>query len=395
LIEHLTTLAGKSERLIVGLMSGTSLDGVDAALVRVGNHGLETRIALQHFITFPYPDGLKETILEMSTPGRGCVDAICRLNVLIGEIFADAVDRLLKEAQVTAAAVDLIGSHGQTIQHLPDVVELFGHPVRATLQIGEPSVIAKRTGVVTIADFRPADLAVGGQGAPLVPYFDYLFFRSPTKNRALLNIGGIANMTILPCNGKLDDLVAFDTGPGNMVVDWLTQELLNQAYDDGGQTALRGTVSQPLLDRALEHAYFDMPPPKSTGREAFGATFAAEFLQNARALGLSTEDTIATATRLTMQTVWDCYQKHIRTAHEIDEWIVSGGGAKNRAMLSWLTQQAEPATVKRFDDFGFSADAKEAICFAVLANETLMGHANNAPSATGAAKPTIMGKICL
>lgn len=394
-MQRLKSLWSKKQRLAIGLMSGTSVDGVDSALVSIKNHGTNTEISLIAFASLPYPAGLKEHILEQSTAGNGSVDAICRLNVLLGEVFAAAVLKLLQSSGYTASEIDFIGSHGQTIHHLPEKTEQFGYPVRATLQVGEPAVIAKRTGILTVADFRPADLALGGQGAPLVPYFDYLVFRSETQNRALLNIGGIANFTVLPRKCGTDDVIAFDTGPGNMVIDWLMQELFDKPFDGDGAVARTGSVSQSLLASALAHPYFEQPVPKSTGREAFGAQFSREFLHKARAMGLSDADIIATATQLTVETVWQSYSRAIAKRVPIDEWIVSGGGTQNPVLLAGLRQKLQPAAVRPTDDLGIPADAKEAICFAVLANETLMGAPNNLPAATGAAEPTVLGKICL
>ncbi len=394
MLTRIMDISQKGERLAIGLMSGTSVDGVDAALVKIKGSGLQTDITLEGFLSFPYPDGLKEVVLENSTPGQGSVDGLCRLNVLLGEIFAHASQALLKAAGVSPEQVDFIGSHGQTVQHLPEKEKQFGYDIQATLQIAEPAVIARRTGILTVADFRPADLALGGQGAPLVPYFDYLLFRSDVKNRALLNIGGISNFTVLIKNGTVNDVIAYDTGPGNMVLDWLMQALLKKPFDESGKTAQSGQISEPLLKTALLHPYFAKRPPKSTGREEFGEVFSKTFLKEAQKLNLSVEDTIATAAQLTIEGVWHSYESDVKPAVQIDEWIISGGGAKNKFLLAQLGKRAAPAQVKIIDDLGLSSDAKEAVCFAVLANETLMGNCNNVPSATGAAKQTILGKIC-
>ncbi|MFQ5751791.1 MAG: anhydro-N-acetylmuramic acid kinase [bacterium] len=394
-MHRLNKIFSKKIKLTVGLMSGTSMDGVDAALVEIQNQGLQTELELVHFLTLPYPDGLKEKILEYSTPGQGSVDQICRLNVLLGEIFADAVKALLGAADAKPEQVDFIGSHGQTVQHLPAEKELFDYKIRASLQLGEPSVIAKRTGILTVADFRPADLALGGQGAPLVPYFDFIMFRSKEKNRGLLNIGGIANFTILKKNGKLEEIMAFDTGPGNMVIDGLMQKLFNQPFDKDGKIAQTGTVSQELLQWAFNHPYFKKPPPKSTGREEFGDEFCERFLAQARQFNLKRNDIIATAAELTSHSVWASYRKFVAPQIAIDEVIVSGGGSDNLFIMESLRQKALGMRIKRIDEFGIPAEAKEAVCFAILANETLCGNNNNVPGATGASHPTILGKICL
>ncbi len=393
-MQALQNIWSKNPRLAVGLMSGTSLDGVDAALVTIFNHGVQTKVELRHFITFPYPPGLKEKILEISTPGRGSVDQICQLNVLLGEVFATAAKELLRVAGVDPQTVDFIGSHGQTVHHLPQEKELFGYKFRATLQLAEPAVIAKRTGILTVADFRPADLALGGQGAPLVPYFDYLLFRSDEKNRALLNIGGIANLTILKKGCQVEDILAFDTGPGNMVVDALMTKLFGKPYDENGAIAQSGRVSEALLLDALNHPYFSRPFPKSTGREEFGGRFCERFLDEANRLQLKPGDILATAAELTVRAIWANYENFIAPKIVLEELIVSGGGSRNLFMINSLRQKAQTIAVKVIDEFGISAKAKEAVCFAVLANETISGNPNNVPAATGASRPTILGKIC-
>lgn len=394
-MQRLIAIRNKPEKLAIGLMSGTSVDGIDAALVKIKNHGLQTELQLLHFLTYPYPDGLQKVILENSTPGKGSVEQICSLNVLLGEIFAEAVQAILKKAKVKASKIGFIGSHGQTVHHLPEAQKQFGHSIKATLQLGEPAVIAKRTGILTVADFRPADMALGGQGAPLVPYFDFIMFRSPNTNRALLNIGGIANFTILKKSCQLKDVLAYDTGPGNMVIDYLTQELLFQRYDKNGKIALSGKISKNLLKFLLKHPYFEIPPPKSTGREKFGAEFYHRLLAEAKERHLEPRDIVATASELTVCTIWQSYNKYVAPKLKVDEFIVSGGGAKNRYLMRSLQQKMPDVSLRASDDYGIPSDAKEAICFAVLANETIAGHPNNVPSATGAKKATVLGKICL
>ncbi len=394
-MSNLTTLATRSEKIVVGLMSGTSVDGVDAALVRIKYHGIDTEVTLLNFHTLDYPQGLQQAILENSKPGAGHVDDLCRLNSVVGEVFADAALSVIRGADSKVASVDLIGSHGQTVHHLPQGETWFGYPVRATLQIGEPSVIAKRTGIITVADFRPADMALGGQGAPLVPYFDYIIFHSPDKNRALVNIGGIANFSILKAGGALDEVMAYDTGPGNMVMDQLMQALFKRPFDTNGDTAATGKVSEPLLQWALSLDYFDLPPPKTTGREMFGNDFCEQLLTQANKHALAPEDIIATATELTARTIWNSYKRDVADKIRLDEMIVSGGGSQNAHLMQRLSDLAGAVRVQPIDDFGIPSKAKEAICFAVLANETICGQPANVPSATGARSRTILGKICL
>ncbi|MCG8605908.1 anhydro-N-acetylmuramic acid kinase [bacterium] len=384
----------KSSRLAIGLMSGTSIDSVDAALVEIANNGTSTEVELIGFWTEPYPHGVKEKISECSTSGRGTVDEICRLNVLVGEVFAEAALALLSSSHIAAKDVDFIGSHGQTVHHLPEADSFYGRTIRATLQIGEPSVISKRTGILTVADFRPGDLALGGQGAPLVPYFDYVVFSDPAKNRAMLNVGGIANLTILKSGGLLDEVIAFDCGPGNMVIDGVMAKLYAKPFDIGGRVGQAGTISAELLSFCLEHPYFQKRPPKSTGREDFGEKFQHDLLSRASELKLSVEDTVATATELTTHAIWESYRVYASETTPIDELIVSGGGAKNEGMTQSLREKFTDVSVVSTDAYGIPPDAKEAICFAVLANETISGLTNNVPSATGASRETIMGKIC-
>ncbi len=384
----------KDEKLSIGLMSGTSLDGVDAALVRIKNSGFDTKVELVGFVTFPYPEGLKEGLMEISTPGKGSVDEVCRYNVVLGEIFADSVKTLLSNVGAKPDEVDFIGSHGQTVHHLPNSENMFGYTITSTLQLGEPSVIAKRTGIVTVADFRPADMALGGQGAPLVPYLDFTLFRSLEKSRALLNIGGIANVTILKKQCSLNDVIAFDTGPGNMVIDSLMNRFFSRPYDKGGEIASSGRASEELLNLTLEHPYFEEQPPKSTGREEFGAEFCEDFLADAGGLNLSKEDTITTATELTVRSITDALKKFVAPEIALDEIIVSGGGTENRYIMEGLANTAAVNSVKPIDEHGIPSAAKEAITFAVLANETICGNPGNIPSTTGAGAPTILGKIC-
>jgi anhydro-N-acetylmuramic acid kinase len=393
-MNYLQNILTKRQKLVIGLISGTSMDGVDAALVNIKNQGIDTKLELMNFLIHPYPNGLKEKILENSTPGVGRVDELCRLNFLLGEIFSEAVLALLDAAAVKPEEIDFIGSHGQTIQHLPGETALFGHKIKSTLQLGEPSVIAKRTGILTVADFRPADMAVGGQGAPLVPYFDFVMFRSIEKNRGLLNIGGISNLTIMSKDCAPEDVMAFDTGPGNMVIDALMQKLFDKPFDEDGHTAQCGQVSSKLLAFGLEHRFFKQPPPKSTGHEDFGTTFSEAFLAEGTRLNLAPADLITTAAELTAHSIFESYKNFVTKKFNIDELIVSGGGAKNPYIMHSLCDKFKNTSVKFIEEYGIPSEAKEAVCFAVLANETIAGNCNNLPGATGAKKATILGKIC-
>ena len=416
----------KNKKIVIGLMSGTSVDGIDAAIVEIVGHGLETEVDLIAFETVPFPSGVPQRILTLCQPDTGRVDDICEMNFYIGHLFAEAVKHILKKSGMHASDIDLIGSHGQTIHHLPGAPntirktrslersgkQVYGkgdetpnRPHRtarnikrpSTLQVGEPAVIAHETGIPTIADFRVADMAAGGQGAPLVSYPDYLLFHNKIKTIGLLNIGGIANLTVLPANGAFDSIRAADTGPGNMCIDAVITEITQgtERYDKAGQRAAQGTPHQQLIDEWLKHPFFHQSPPKTTGREMFGHTYAMACLETCRKHKLSDNDCIATLTELTVQTITDYIAQFIAGQNPIDVLYVSGGGVHNQTLMQRLSELLKNTTVEPVDDSGISADAKEAIAFAILANETLHGNAGNLPSATGASVRKILGKsVC-
>ncbi|MCS7229392.1 MAG: anhydro-N-acetylmuramic acid kinase [Candidatus Kryptonium sp.] len=392
MIEKLKKLAEKNPKTIIGLMSGTSADGVDVAVIEVLNSGRQTKVKTIGWRTFDFESDLKNMILRNSQPESSRVDEICRLNFLLAHVYADSIFKTLDDLGMKITDVDLIGSHGQTVQHLPVGVEMFGYKVKATLQIGDPGVIAKLTGVPTVGNFRVGDVALGGEGAPLVPYFDYLVFSSSDLNRLVLNIGGIANFTILKRNCDVEDVVAFDTGPGNMVVDALVRIFFNRDYDKDGEIARSGKVSDDLLQKMMEHPFITKKPPKSTGREEFGSSFVSQVLKWGAELSLSPADIIATATEFTVYAIFKNYELFIKPNTEINEVIVSGGGAKNKFMLNSLEKYFK-VPVRITDEFGVSSDAKEAICFAVFANETVMGNPINITSVTGARSRTVLGGI--
>ena len=412
-------------------MSGTSVDGIDAAIVEIVGNGLETEVDLIAFETFPFPSGVPQRILALCEPDTGRVDDICEMNFYIGHLFAEAAKHILQKSGMHASDIDLIGSHGQTIHHLPGDpntirkgaeteawkirrLEDRGFPnfqpsnlptfqslptarklKKSTLQIGEPAVIAHETGIPTIADFRVADMAAGGQGAPLVSYPDYLLFHNSMKTVGLLNIGGIANLTVLPANGTFDSVCAADTGPGNMCIDAVITEIMQGAerYDKAGQRAAQGTPHQQLIDEWLQHPFFHLPPPKTTGREMFGHTYAMECLAACHPHQLSDNDCIATLTELTVQTITGYIGQFITAQNPIDVLYVSGGGVHNQTIMQRLGELLLNTAVEPVDTSGISADAKEAIAFAILANETLHGNAGNLPSATGASVRKILGKF--
>ena len=377
-------------------MSGTSVDGIDAAVVEITGHGLETTVNLIAFETFPFPPDVPQRILALCQPDTSRVDDICEMNFYIGHLFAEAVKYILQKNGLSTSDIDLIGSHGQTIHHLPPFTEPQGKiKIPSTLQIGEPAVIAHETGIPTIADFRVADMAAGGQGAPLVSYPDYLLFHDSVKTVGLLNIGGIANLTVLPANGSFDSVSAADTGPGNMCIDAIVSEITDgkERYDKAGQRAAQGTPYQSLIDEWLKHPFFQLTPPKTTGREMFGHTFAMECLTACREQGLTDNDSIATLTELTVQTIACYISQFVVEQNPIDLLYVSGGGVHNRTIMRQLNEVLANTSVEPVDTSGISADAKEAIAFAILANESLHGQAGNLPSATGAAVRKILGKF--
>jgi anhydro-N-acetylmuramic acid kinase len=347
---------------VAGLISGTSVDGIDVAVVDIG----ET-IQVVALKTIPYEPEVRQAILSVSNATTHTA-TIARLNFLLGELFADA----LRESGIPLETIELIGSHGQTIFHEGEPIEFLGHKVASTLQIGEAAIIAERTGIETIADFRTADIAAGGKGAPLVPFLDYQLFRHHELARVALNIGGIANVTVIPANARPEDVIAFDTGPGNMVMDALAPP-----FDRDGERARAGRVNDALLEQLLADPYYHRAPPKSCGREQYGA----EFVRNS---GID----VATAMELTVRTIALAIERHPATR----EVIVSGGGAHNVYLMERLRAVLNPR-VTTSAEFGIDVDAKEAILFAVLAYETYHRRAGNLPSATGARKPVILGKI--
>ncbi len=393
-MEKLFELANKETKYVIGLMSGTSLDGVDVALVEIENNWIETKINLLGFLEYPFPTGLKTIILKNSARETSNVEDISQLNFLIPQIYNEAIETLCNEINFDLDKIDLIGSHGQTIHHLPNAIEYLGYKVSSTLQIGDPSVLAKLTGKITVGDFRPGDVALGGQGAPLVPYFDFLMFHSNEKNRGLLNIGGISNITILNKAKGQNDVLAFDVGVGNMMIDILMKRFYDKEFDDNGVIARSGKLNEDLLIALItKDNFIEQVPPKSTGREYYGMEFLLPLLNEFKTI--SNEDWLNTVTRFTAYSIYRNYEKYIQAETELDELFISGGGAKNKFLYESIASYFTDVEVKVIDEIGVSSDAKEAICFAVLANETISGNPSNIPRTTGATKPTILGKICL
>lgn len=394
-MDQLLRLHDQSSRLVVGLMSGTSLDGVDAVLARLTGSGPSLEMDQKAFVHQAYPRQLQSLLHRNSTVDRSSVREIARLHVRLASVYADAVDRVVEKAGFDRDDLDLVGSHGQTVHHLPNAEDCAGESVRATLQIGNPSTLANRLGVPVVGDFRSADMALGGQGAPLVPYFDYVTCTASNEDRGLLNLGGIANLTVLPANGHPEDVRAFDTGPANMVIDALADRFFDRPFDRNGQHAADGTADHDLLADLLSSSFFHREPPKSTGREEFGADYVDHLLGAAQSRDLSREDVMATATLLTAASVYQGYARYIRPHHSIDVLIASGGGVHNDTLMQMLENAFSPIPVRPAAEYGLDADAKEALCFAVLAHETVNGVPTNLPSVTGAAKPTLLGSLSL
>jgi anhydro-N-acetylmuramic acid kinase len=374
---------------VVGLMSGTSGDGVDAVLADIRGSGHDLTVKPLAFVSCAYPSGLQQRVLAVST--RGTVSEICHLNVVLGEWFARAALRVIRQAGLEPAKVGLIGSHGQTIHHLPNDVDEPGiGAVRSTLQIAEPAVIAERTGIATVANFRPRDMAAGGQGAPLTPYVHYVLLRDRKRSRLIVNLGGIGNVTYLPAGKGLEAVRAFDTGPGNMAMDGLVQRLTKgrETMDRGGRRAAKGKVAVGLLATLLAHPYLKRAPPKSTGREEFGDIFVDTIIEAQKAHRLKPEDLLATCALFTAITIGSA-RKWLNGP--VDEVIAGGGGVRNRTLMSNLSSVFSPVPVRTFEAAGWESKAFEAVAFAVLAYQTFHGECANVPSVTGASHPVVLG----
>lgn len=393
----------KKDHVLVGLMSGTSLDGIDAALVDVQTDdcGEIERVSLREFAYLPYSDELRSWLLNLCSVETARLDQLTVAHYGVAEWYAHAVHLLLEQAGVAAGEVDAVCTHGQTVWHIAGRTPFPGPAglthVRSSLQIGELSTLAERTGIPVVGNFRARDLAADGEGAPLVPYADYILFRDAHKGRLLQNIGGIANVTVLPAGGGIEQVVAFDTGPGNMIIDQIVQIITDGKlrYDEAGRMAAGGNVVMPMLERLLEDPYYQLTPPKSTGREVYGRAFAQELAAEAARTGISGADLIATVTALTACSIAEAYKRFVFPSTRVEEVIVSGGGAHNQTLLRMLQSQLPAGmTITTTQQFGVPDDAKEAIAFAILGHETLMGRPSNVPSVTGAKRAVPLGNIC-
>ncbi len=387
----------------VGLMTGTSLDGIDAAFVKLSGEGLATKCELLYFLSQPLDRDLKTRIHQECHNESSTVAGICSLNMELGQLYAETVSALLTavaelKAQGLAAVkdfngqLDFIASHGQTIYHLPQKVALVEGLVPSTLQIGDPSLLAYRHQTDVYFNFRMMDIAAGGDGAPLVPLTELILYRDAQKNRLLQNIGGIGNVTVMPKNAALEDVWAFDTGPGNMMINDAMQALYQQSYDDGGKIAKSGRLIDALFQQLKKHTYIAEKPPKSTGRELFGNQLTRSLLQDFQAE--KSEDLIHTLTRFTAWSIAENYRQFILPVLAIDEVIIGGGGAYNLALLEYLQAELPGIQVLTNEDIGISSDAKEAMAFALLGYQTKCRQIGNVPKATGAREAVVIGQLC-
>jgi anhydro-N-acetylmuramic acid kinase len=406
--------------IIAGVMSGTSADGINVALVRTKQKSLrQPPLSASHrrgrprhigsefeilgHAEYPYPPRVRRAVLAAMNADRASVADLSRLNFFLGELYAEAVLAAQRRFRVKA---ELVGCHGQTIYHQGEPASFLGRKFAVTWQMGEGAVLAARVGAPVVSDFRPADMAAGGKGAPLVPFLDFLLYRDARVGRVVQNIGGIANLTAIPAGAAPKDILAFDTGPGNMVMDELTERLFRQPYDRDGRIAAAGTVLEGVVSDALRGAFFRRTPPKTAGREEFGREFAQKFLASleaevkkqqlgTRGITKNGHEVVATATFLTARSIAEAIRRFVLPRGEFGELVVSGGGAKNPTLMAMLANQIVPLglRVRASEEFGIPAEAKEAVAFALLAYETWNRRPSNVPSATGAKRPAVLGKI--
>ena len=382
--------------LVLGLMSGTSADGIDVALARISGAPPRVAAKLLGHTSSKFPSALRTEILRVAEQQPISAGNLSQLNFRLGEVFADAALNACRTFRVARERVALIGSHGQTIFHQGVPVRYFGRPTASTLQIGEPAVIAARTGITTVGDFRPADMARGGQGAPLVPYADYVFYRHSKLGRVSLNLGGIANVTVIPASAKPEQVIAFDTGPANMLIDALVTHFTRgrQRYDKGAAIAQTGRSIPALLEALMRDPYLKLAPPKSTGREYYGKAYVQRMLSLGRKHRARPADLIRAATVFAALSVVDALNRFVLRKTKIHQLIVSGGGAQNPLILGQIVVLLPQVETLPSSKLGVPEDAKEAFAFALMAYETWHGRPANIPSATGARGPAVLGKIC-
>jgi len=379
---------------VAGIMSGTSADGVDVAVVEIAPSRPTPRLTLLAHEGFPFPATLRRAILAAMNATSTSTAELARLNWRLGMAYAEAVSATVERHKV---ALDLIGCHGQTLYHQARAESYAGRRFGCTWQLGEPAVIAAAVRVPVVSNFRPGDMLAGGQGAPLVPLLDYVLFADRKRGRVLQNIGGIGNLTAIPAGATADAVIAFDTGPGNMVIDALALELFGKRFDRNGDIAARGTLIDKVLAAELRNSYYQLKPPRTTGREQFGREYAVKFLGACRQHSDKDEDALATATALTAETIARSYKTFVRRGMKgsVVDYIVSGGGARNRTLMAMLAQRLEPlgCELATSEQFGLPAEAKEAAAFALLAWQTWHHQPGNVPRATGASRPAILGQV--
>jgi anhydro-N-acetylmuramic acid kinase len=376
-------------------MSGTSADAIDVALARISGAPPQLNAKLLNHTSINFPPRLRKEILRVAEQQPISAGQLSQLNFRLGETFAEAALTACRRFRIATKKIALIGSHGQTIFHQGRPILYLGRPTASTLQIAEPAIIAARTGITTVADFRPADIAQGGQGAPLVPYADYLLYRHEKLGRVSLNLGGIANITVIPANAKPSQVFAFDTGPANMLIDALVAHFAHgrQRYDKEARLAQQGRSIPALLDELMRDPYLKLPPPKSTGREYYGRAYVERLLRLGRRHKAKPNDLIRAVTIFTALSIVDALNRFVLPKTKIDQLIVSGGGARNPLILAQLAAALPQIEIVRSSQLGVPEDAKEALAFAILAYETFHGRPSNLPSATGARRPAILGKI--
>ena len=402
--DFLQSYRNRLQHRLIGLMSGTSLDGVDAVLVSITTNetGEAVRVTLEDQVSIPYTKEMKETVAKLCILGLSDINDIAVAHSGLAYWNAAAVNELIKHSKIERKAIDAICMHGQTVWHAP-TGQTFPGPagpieVTGTLQLGNSQFVASLTQLPVISDFRSADMAEGGQGAPLAPYIDYLLFHQEGRGIAVQNIGGIGNVTVLPMKGGNEGVFAFDTGPGNMIIDQLVALHTDQQkqYDEGGAIAASGTVCETLLSLLLEDSYFAKQPPKSTGREVYGYEYTKSLLQEAERLHLSFEDIVATATAFTARTIVQAYRDFVLPVTALHTVIISGGGARNATLVSMIKQYlGEGIEVVTSDDVGVPGQAREAMAFALMGHESLLGRPSNLPAVTGARQPVVLGTITM
>jgi len=393
IMKQLQKLFNKKSLKIIGLMSGTSCDGVDLALTEISGAGESTQIRTLFSFHQPYTRQQKHRLMEFVEGQESTLKEISQVNYYLAEIWAEAVADMLEKAGISSEHIDMIASHGHTFYHQPRPEHFIDREIRSTFQTGDPAALAQRTGIMTVGDFRTADVALGGQGAPLVPYVDWILFSRFKKNLLVLNIGGIANFTFIPANGKKEDVQAFDTGPGNMLIDQLMQRLYEEPLDMNGSIAARGNFSDKVFAYLKKIDQFPaVAPPKSTGREHYGKAFVILLLRKALRWRIPEPDILHTVTRYTSHTVKMAAEKFI--GQPIEEIIVGGGGSHNRFLMQSLADEFRQTVIKKSGEIGIDEDFKEAVCFAVLANELIRGNPANLPVVTGARRAALLGKIC-